>query len=502
MSEENYAVSVSELVEIITTATDNPPIIVDLDETIFLRNSTEEYLNTLQPRVLGWLLLTFLNFIKPWNFLPGKIKGDVSRDWVRVVVATLIFPWTLILWQWKAKKLARIYANNTLIQALTQNKNSRVILATNGFGFIVNSLSKHLPITFNDVIACRFWQGATDRRRGKEFLLTEFLGSDEVARSIAVTDSTNDYPLLALVAMPCLVIWQEAKYVPAMADVYIPFLYLERAKRPNKKYFLRVILCDDFLVLILALSWLSSHPILHGISMLFLMLSFWCIYELGYVENDIIAEKFEKKPQLSETYQRYKNRINVKEAWLWAIFFAIPGLIILALSKLIFNQTNFVDAVMGIDIKIVLINMTLWIGFLVVVRSTFWIYNYVDKQTRTWLYFILQIYKSFGFLIITPINVIGVILFASKAICAWIPYFIYRFTKSTWIEDLPISVLQTFLFGFLIITIALGTQNISILINWQTLVILLFCAYRARRQFWKIIRQVHLISQDQWDTTK
>jgi hypothetical protein len=502
MSEENYAVSVSELVKIITTAADNPPMIVDLDETIFLRNSTEEYLNTLQPRVLGWLLLTFLNFIKPWNFLPGKIKGEVSRDWVRVVVATLIFPWTLILWQWQAKKLAKRHANNTLIQALTQNKNSRVILATNGFGFIINSLAKHLPITFNDVIACRFWQGATDRQKGKEFLLTAALGSDEVARAIAVTDSTNDYPLLALVAKPCLVIWPEAKYVPAMADIYIPFLYLERAKRPNKKYFLRVILCDDFLVLILALSWLSSHPILHGISMLFLMLSFWCIYELGYVENDVIAEKFEKKPQLSETYQRYKNRVNVQEAWLWATFFAIPGLIILALSKLVFNQTSFADTIRGIEIKALLVNMTLWIGFLVVVRSTFWMYNYVDKQTRTWLYFILQVYKSFGFLIVTPINVIGAMLFTSKAICSWIPYFIYRFTKSTWIEDLPISVLQTFLFGFLIIAIALGTQTFSILVNWQTLVILLFCAYRARRQFWKIIRQVHRISQDQWDTTK
>ena len=497
MNNENYIVSVSELVKIITTAADNTPVIVDLDETIFLRNSTEEYLNTLQPRVLGCLLLKILNFIKPWNLLPSKIKGEISRDWIRVGVASLIFPWTLISWQWQAKKLAQSYANTTLIQALIQNKNLRVILLTNGFDFIVNPLSKHLPITFNDVIACRFWQGATDRQRGKKFLLTTFLGSDEVAKAIAVTDSTNDYPLLEVVAMPCLVIWQEAKYVPAMADTYIPLLYLERAKRPNKKYFLKVILYDDFLVLILALSWLSIHPILHSISMLFLMLSFWCIYELGYVENDIIAEKFEKNPQLSETYQRYQKSIDVKKAWLWAIFLAIPGLVILALSKLIFNQTNFADTVRTIDIKIVLVNMTLWVGFLVIVRGTFWMYNYVDKQTRTWLYFILQVYKSFGFLIVTPINIIGVTLFASKAICAWVPYFIYRFTKSAWPEDLPIHVLRTFLFGFLIIAITLGTQSISILVSWQTLAILLFCAYRARRQFLKIIQQVHLISQDQ-----
>jgi hypothetical protein len=502
VNDEKYAVSVSELEEIITIAADNPPIIVDLDETIFLRNSTEEYLNTLQPRVLGWLLLAFLNFIKPWNFLPGKIKGEVSRDWVRVVVATLIFPWTLILWQWRAKKLAKRYANHTLIQAINQNKNLRLILATNGFDFIVNSLSKHLPIAFNDVIACRFWQGATDRQRGKESLVTASLGRAEVARAIVVTDSIHDSPLLALVGKPCLVIWPEAKYIPAMSDVYIPFLYLERAKRPNKKYFLKVILNDDFLVLILALSWISSHPVLHGMSMFFLMLSFWCIYELGYVENDIIATKFEKSPQLSETYQRYVNRINVRAAWLWAVFFAIPGLIILTLSKTSFNLTNFIDTVRGIDVNTLLVNMAWWIGFLVVVRGTFWIYNYVDKQTRTWLYFILQVFKSFGFLVVTPTNAIGVALFAAKAICAWIPYFIYRFTKTAWSEDLPIEVLRTFLFGFLTIAIALGTQNVSIIVSWQALAILLFCSYRARRQFGKIVRQVYPIAQDQWDTNK
>ncbi|MBW4634644.1 MAG: haloacid dehalogenase-like hydrolase [Iphinoe sp. HA4291-MV1] len=500
---QNYETSVSEVVKIIETAPDNTPILVDLDETIFLRNSTEEYLNTLYPRIFGWLLLTLLNFLKPWNWLPGEIKGEVSRDWMRVFIATLLFPWTLILWQWRAKQLAQAYGNTTLIQALTKKENSRVILVTLGFGLIVRLIAKHLPITFDDIIACRFWSGAIDRQQGKNSLVIASLGKDEVARAIAVTDSTNDNPLLASVAIPCLVLWSEAKYVPAMsdmADIYIPFLYLERAKRPGQKFFVNVIIYDDFLVLILAASWLNSQPILHAISMLFLMLSFWCIYELGYIENDIIAERFEKKPKLSETYQRYKNRISVWHAWLWTVFFAVPGIIILVLTKVVFSDTSFGSEVITLDLlRTALTNMALWISLLLVVRVSFFAYNYVDKQTRTWLYFILQAYKCFGFLVVTKINAIGAMLFVAQVISRWIPYFVYRFAKNDWTEELPYQLLRILLFGFLVIALTLGTQDISILVNWQTLVIFIWCVYRGRPHFMKVVRQVHLISKDQWD---
>ncbi|MEH2245607.1 haloacid dehalogenase-like hydrolase [Nostoc sp.] len=488
--------SVLEVLNIIETAPDSTLILVDLDETLFLRNSTQEYLNTLQPRVLGWLLLTLLNFLKPWNWLPGKIKGEVSRDWMRVLVATLLFPWTIILWQWRTKQLAQAYGNTTLIRALTKNANSRVILTTQGFGFIVRSLCKHLPITFNDVIACRFWQGAIDRQRGKHFLVTALLGENEIARAIAITDSNDDNQLLASVATPCLVIWPEAKYVSAMADVYIPFLYLERAKRPGERYFVKKILLDDFVVLILGLSLVNSQPILHAISMLFLILSFWCIYELGYVENDIVAERFEKKPTLSKTYQKYKNRISVWQAWLWSVIFAVLGLIVLELTKVISSDKSFPSEVGALDLVTILTNMALWIGLLLVVRVTFYAYNHVDKQTRIWLYFILQAYKYFSFLVVTKTNIIGAILFIAQVISRWIPYFVYRLTNSEWLKDLPHQLVGLVIFGFIIIAVALGTQNSSILMNWQTLAILIWSAYRAKSQFLKIVHEIHPISSE------
>ncbi len=145
------------------------------------------------------------------EWLQGEIKGEVSRDWMRVFVATLLFPWTIILWQRRAKQLAKAYGNTILIQALTKNRNSRIIIATLGFSWIVRPLCKHLPISFNSVIACRFWQGAGDRQRGKDFLVKASLGMNEVARAIAITDSNDDNQLLASVATPCFVIWHRSK---------------------------------------------------------------------------------------------------------------------------------------------------------------------------------------------------------------------------------------------------------------------------------------------------
>lgn len=499
MNTLSYDTSVPKVASIIETASDSTPIIVDLDETLFLRNSTQEYLDTLRPRILGYLLLALLNFLKPWNWLPGKIKGEVSRDWVKVFVATLLFPWTLILWEWRAKELAQAYVNTILLDALTKKANSRVIVATQGFDFIVRSLCKHFPIEFHRVIACRFWQGAIDRERGKYSLVSAFLTKDELNRAIAITDSTDDNPLLASVATPCLVTWPEANYVSALANIYIPFLYLERAKRPGNQYFLRKIVYDDFLILILGMSWVNKQPLIHATGMFFLLLSFWCIYELGYVENDIVAERFEKQPTLSATYQQYINRINVWQAWIWAVTFAVPGVIILELAKVISIDVSLASIVSTLDLQTALINMVFWIGLLLVVRLTFFIYNYIDKQTRTWLHFVLQTYKYFGFLVVTKTNIIGSMLFVAQVVSVWIPYFVHRYTKSKWPEELPHEMLRVFLFGFLVIAITLGTQNISILISWQTLVIFVWYAYRARRRLLKLVREIHPISQDIWD---
>ncbi|ERT05216.1 hypothetical protein M595_4825 [Lyngbya aestuarii BL J] len=135
------------------------------------------------------------------------------------------------------------------------------------------------------------------------------------------------------------------------------------------------------------------------------MLSFWCIYEVGYIENDRVAERFEKSPVLSETYSLYRKEIKLGQPWIWAGIFAIPGLILLNYSD---------DCLLSLDLPSPLfsgvINITLWFGFLLLVRTSYWMYNHIDKQTRVGLYLILQIYKTFGFLLITTTNLVGIVL--------------------------------------------------------------------------------------------
>ena len=489
---ESYVCAVSDVIDLIETASEKTPIIVDFDETLFLRNSTEEYLNTLQPRVIGAVFLGLLDYLKPWNWLQGSFKGEISRDWLRVVISTLLFPWTLFLWYWRAQQLAHLQGNTDLLQAIAKNVSSRVIVATKGFAFIVSPLLKHLSLprnTRNNLIACRFWKGIVDRQVDKKERVIAALGADTVKRAIVVTDSTDDASLLSAVAKPCLVVWPKAKYCPAMVDAYIPFVYLERGKRPGQRYFLRVILGNDLLVIFLASSWLTSHPLIHAASMTFLILSFWCIYELGYYENDLVAEKFEKKPVLSKTYQCYKKRMDMWQPWIWALLFAVPGIVLLELSEVFLESTNSGFDCTRLFLSQALTDMVCWFGLLLSLRVSYWVYNHVDKSTRPWLYQVLQIHKYFGFLVVTATNVIGVMLFAAQVLSRWISYIVYR-NHTDWPKNLPEQLISCFIFGFLIMAVALGSDDFLIVLNWQALIIFMWCAFRARRQFWLIVRQM------------
>ena len=203
-------------------------IILDFDETLFLRNSTEAYLDAIYPRPLGALYLLVAKLTRPWRWLSRHSKeNDISRDWFFVLFATLLFPWTPLVWRFKAKRLAQAHWNLDLIEAIDRNPNAQVVVATLGFNWIVNPLLKHLPEAIaskvnQDTIACRFWQGAADRAKGKLRMVAEAVGETALSEAVVVTDSLADEPLLSAVRTPCLVQWPEAKYIPAMNNFYAP----------------------------------------------------------------------------------------------------------------------------------------------------------------------------------------------------------------------------------------------------------------------------------------
>lgn len=209
----------SVAVDLIKQASDRTTVILDFDETLFLRNSTAEYLDSLRPRWLGFVVLKMISLIQPWSWLPKPFRGSKIRDWFLVFGATLLLPWTFFLWQKKAKILADDYANLELTNAIANNPNSSIIVASLGFSFIINPVLNSFNIKYDRAIACRFWQGAKDRGKGKLLMVEEVLPEAAIKSSILVTDSYDDLPLLEVVDKPCLTMWSLAKYNPPLQDI-------------------------------------------------------------------------------------------------------------------------------------------------------------------------------------------------------------------------------------------------------------------------------------------
>ena len=214
----------------IVNATKDNPVILDFDETLLLRNSTAEYINSFRPRIVGFALIILLRIIRPWYWLPGALRGDKTRDWYLVTIPTILLPWTLLLWKKKAKRLAEDRSNSEIIRAVESNPHAPVIVASLGFKFIIQPILEHMPVRCDRLVSCRFWRGAGDRNKNKLLMMREVLSPSEIESAILVTDSQDDLPLLQVVKQPCFVLWSGAKYVEPFKDLWV-YAFLKRFKK-------------------------------------------------------------------------------------------------------------------------------------------------------------------------------------------------------------------------------------------------------------------------------
>ncbi len=287
------------------------------------------------------------------------------------------------------------------------------------------------------------------------------------------------------------------RYAMPFEELYFPFAYLEKVKRREENYTLKIILSDDLPLLLLAFSWQATNPILHGISLIFLLISFWCVYEIGYYENDLVAEKYEQKPKLGSTYHDYKQMMETGYPWLWSLVLGWIGIVLL-------NKAQGVYLPFSLLAEETIINPTIlfflsWMIFLTCVRYCFKIYNYLNKQARTWLYLILQSLRYYGFLWITGTNLIGISILFSHILSRSLLYIVYRYSggnSHNWPRELPEKFLRCCIFIFILITLCLGEKSLAIWQSWQTWAILLWCAIRCQDQIRKTLSQFKPIFQD------
>lgn len=480
--------SIPECLNQLHNATPNTHVLVDFDETLLLRNSTEEYLDTLQPKAVGVYFLTLLDYLKPWNWLPGPLRGEISRDWLRVVSATILFPWTLLLWPLHAKKLAETQQNQALVETLSNNPNLKILVTTDGFRPVVAPILCHIHLDV-ELHACRLWLGGVDRISGKYNRLRNTVGIDEIANSIVITDSLNDVKLLQVASQPYLIQWTQAKYTQAMTAAYAPFLYVVKFKH-DLKYVLHGILMDQWLILVLASSWIAPQPILHAIGLLFLVASFWCIYELGYYENDCVAERYEKNPNLRDTASA-RPEAPIIQPWIWASLFAVPGFLLLQWAMMEEINLTMSAAVLQKTLWMALC----WFSILLSTRLVYWMFNHIDKRTRVWPYLLLQYSRLPAFAILVLVSPAGTILLSTQTLISWICYIVYRYQGK--IDEVPHAILRLVTLCFLMTMLAISNGMASIL-TWQTAAIFGFCMIRSLSTLPQLISQVKMVGNDSW----
>src|SRR5258708_35924997 len=63
------------------------PVVVDLDETLYLRNSTEDFIDCAWPGLLALLLLQVLDLLQPW-----RLTGIGPRHTCRGCALSAVLP--------------------------------------------------------------------------------------------------------------------------------------------------------------------------------------------------------------------------------------------------------------------------------------------------------------------------------------------------------------------------------------------------------------------------
>jgi hypothetical protein len=444
-------------------------LLVDLDETLYLRNSTEDFLDTARPGLLALLLLKCLDVLKPWHWTGGAPTRDVWR--VGLVMA--LMPWTLRRWRRRAPRLAAAHGNAALLAAL-RARALPVTVATVGFRPVVEPLIAAFALPDARLIAARV--AFADRRRGKLQGVNDALGATTVAGAMVLTDSPDDRPLLDACAHPLHVVWPEARFVAALGRVYLPTEYLARVKRPGERSFLRGVLQDDFAYWVLTSIALAAHPLYHGAGLLLLLFSFWAIYERGYVDNDLVARDYEQDPKLTPAFFDNPVATPALQPWLWAAALGATGIYVLRYPGL----PAPADGVR-------------WAALLLGTYGWFCLYNRMDKGSRVWMFSLLQLARAAAFVVLVPVPLIGVAALAAHVVARWVPYYVYRHGGKDW-PDLQPPLIRLMFFVQLALLLAL-VQGSGLIANYTAPALLVWTVFRARRDLLQLIRTARRIDR-------
>jgi len=448
-----------------------PVVLVDFDETLWLRNSTDAFLASVRPQIVGGVLLRVLDVLEPWRLLPGPRQRFVYRDWLRVLLVSVLLPWSLLRWRRSAAALGARWRNDALLSALAGV--DRPLVVTFGFVPIVKPLLAGAHPGARLLVASSLWRGYRLRTEGKQAAVLRELGADALAASLVITDSSEDADLLAACGTPLLIQWTGAgRWVGSPS--YRPFRYTRKGKRAGQRYLLHNVLLEDVAVLWLAFAWTAEQPALTAAGLLLLHLSFWLVYEIGYHENDHVAAGRERAPHQPLGSASYADSMDGPSAWLCSLLLAAPGCVLLAAGA--GSALQFASATDDLWVRSGLVLLG-WVGYLMLSRSAYRTYNHLPVEARTLPYAVLQLTRTAGYGAFLSTGVVGALLLGALVLGRWIPYLAYR--------DLGVhlrgSHRLTMLMAFLVLAAVQAAVDTASLLELQTLVALAYLVARAHR---------------------
>jgi len=444
-------------------------LFIDLDETLYLRNSTEDFIDLARPGLIARLLLRTLDTLRPWTLTGGL----PTRDTWRVGLVWTLFPWTRARWRACVADLAHEFRNEPLAQALDHTP-GQVVILTAGFLPIVEPLVAALGFPQARIVAARL-SSFEDRRNGKLHAALTALGHEQVHASLVVTDSLDDLPLLARCARPLRTVWPGARFRRALERVYLPGDYITQIKRPGENYIVRVILQEDLVFWVLSSVFVSAAPWHHVTGLVFLLASFWAIYERGYVDNDWAAQHLEHDGKLSTSFWHSPVATPAVQPWIWSIVLGAIGVTMLRPPEA--RLASFLA----------------WLAVLAGTYLSFMLYNRIDKSTRIWVYGALQLARSAALVAVVPVPTAGAIGLGALALSRWVPYYMYRMAGK-WPEVHP--GLIRLLFYLMLAAVFAVAAGPSSLLSWTGATLALWNLIRARSELLPMLRRARLLTRE------
>jgi hypothetical protein len=380
------------------TSSQYSAVLLDFDHTLFLDNSTDRYLDALRPRLLAFLLVAASDWIIRALAWFGLCSYNNQRDFMRVLVCTLLMPWNLLWWRAVAAKLAKEKINASLLESLPEDK--PVVVVSHGFHHIIKPMLDAVGLSRAEIIASHALPPFRNLRiQGKFHALDH-----DVTNALFITDK-DDEPAEA-VAKSYSIEWCPPT-PPPFDGYYVPLRYTVEGKYANRRYFTYQILQEDFVLLLLA----YAFSPLYVVGLWFLFLSLYAIYEIGYFDNDHIAARKEEKPVVSEAALKFASHPRIKP-WVWSFILAACGILPLYYAG---------------DISYSLpTTLFVWLVILVSVYSVFYVFNQIGPRKRILLFPLLHILKTFSFVVILPLTLIGFLLLAAQVLSISTNYLIYR----------------------------------------------------------------------------